>query len=163
MVREDAHEAIVPRGLWRKCQTKRRPSARSGRLTQRYLLQGLATCASCGRAMYLSGGQRTKDYAHYVCRRPECDRRAYARAQALDDHVMNVLEGELNPADSSNWVPRPGGDDAEVSEAEAAVEDAKADLDGYLADTTLRRTLGAERYAEAVGSYVAVVNKAEAP
>ncbi len=51
VTRDDAHEAIVPRGLWRRCQAKARPSARTGKLTERFLLQGLATCASCGRAM----------------------------------------------------------------------------------------------------------------
>jgi hypothetical protein len=38
--KDDAHEAIVPRSLWLKCQSKRKPSARTGRLTERYLLQG---------------------------------------------------------------------------------------------------------------------------
>ena len=74
LVREDAHEAIVPRALWRRCQARARPSAPSGRLTRRYLLQGIATCASCGRVMYLSGGKRHgKDYEHYICRRLECE------------------------------------------------------------------------------------------
>ena len=35
-------------------------------------------------------------------------------------------------------------------------------LDGYLSDTTLRRTLGPDRYNTAAADYMAVVNKAEA-
>ncbi len=161
-VKKDAHEAIVPRALWRRCQEPGRRSARSGKLTQRYLLQGIATCAGCGRAMYLSGGQRTKDYAHYVCRRLECDEHAYARAQRLDDLVLNTIEEEVNAADPATWVARPGSDDGETAEAEAALGDARADLDGFLADTKLRRVLGPDRYAEAASDYVAAVNQAEA-
>ena len=70
-------------------------------------------------------------------------------------------------ADEETWraatfVPRPGGDDAEIEEAEHALENARADLDGYLSDTTLRRTLGEARYNRQVADYVAVVNKCEA-
>ena len=43
-----------------------------------------------------------------------------------------------------------------------ALEDARADLDGFLADTTLRRLLGPNKYAETVADYVAVVNKCDA-
>jgi site-specific DNA recombinase len=178
-VKDDAHEAIVPRGLWRKCQEPGRKSARSGRLTERFLLQGLAVCASCGRAMYLSGGKRRgKDYEHYICRRLECDDHAYARAEQLDTFVLNRVEELLtgvdydgrrvgDPADEETWraatyAPKPGGDDAEVAEAEAALEDAKADLDGFLADTSLRSILGAGKYNETAANFVAVVNKCEA-
>ena len=59
-------------------------------------------------------------------------------------------------------MPRPGGDDADVAEAEEALADAKADLDGFLADTSLRSILGTERYNEAAANFVAVVNKCEA-
>jgi hypothetical protein len=134
--KKDAHEAIVPRGLWRRANEPGRKSARDGRLTGRFLLQGLALCGSCGRAMYLSGGKRHgKDYEHYVCRQPRCSDHAYARARALDDFVLNAIEevltglnpdGErVGPGDHERWraasfVPTPGGDDAEVAEAEAA-------------------------------------------
>lgn len=77
--------------------------------------------------------------------------------------MLNVLEERINPADPAQWIPRPG-DGREVEEAESALEEARApaDLDGFLSDTTLRRVLGADRYAETVSDYVAVVNKAEA-
>jgi site-specific DNA recombinase len=179
LTKDDAHVAIVPRALWRRCQEPGRKSARSGRLTERYLLQGVAECAWCGRAMYLSGGNRHgKDYEHYVCRRPECGERAYARAADLDAFVLNTIEERLTgldydgarvgkAADEATWraatfVPRPGADDADVAEAEQALADAKADLDGFLADTTLRRVLGSDKYAATVSDYVAVANKAEA-
>jgi hypothetical protein len=155
-VRADGHEAIVPKGLWRKCQTKALPSARTGRLTERFLLQGIATCGSCGRVMHLGGGAKQAPY--YSCRRPGCGNHAYAQAHRLDAYVVNVLDERINPADPAQWIARPG-DDREVEEAEAVLEDARADLDGFLADTTLRRLLGPGKYAETVADYVAVVNK----
>jgi DNA invertase Pin-like site-specific DNA recombinase len=177
VTKDDAHEAIVPRGLWRRCQGRGTRSARSGVLTERFLLQGLATCASCGRAMYLAGGRSPRNPPSYVCRRLECGAHAYARAQWLDDFVLNTIQQELTgvdpdghrvgPGDSERWraatfVARPGGDDRDVEEAESALEEARADLDEFLEDTKLRRVLGAGRYAEAASDYVAAVNQAEA-
>ena len=174
-VKDDAHEAIVPRSLWRRCQRKARPSARTGVLTERYLLQGVAVCANCARALYLSGGQRKNPY--YFCRQRGCDDHAYAQAAALDSFVLNTIEERLTGRDydgvvtgrpdaarwhAATFVPRPGGDDADVAEAEEALADAKADLDGFLADTSLRSILGTERYNEAAANFVAVVNKCEA-
>lgn len=161
LTKDDAHEAIVPRSLWRKCQSKRLPSARSGKLTQAFLLQGLCSCATCGSTMYLSGGGKRSQHPYYICRSPRCTEHAYAQANALDSFVLNVLEERINPADPAQWIPRPG-DGREVEEAESALEEARADLDGFLEDTTLRRALGADKYAETVSNYVAVANRAEA-
>jgi hypothetical protein len=158
--KDDAHEAIVPRSLWLKCQGKRKPSARTGRFTERYLLQGLCTCANCGSTLYLSGGSRKNPY--YLCRDLHCDEHAYAQAAALDAFVLNTIDEAANAADPSSWVAKPGGDDREVEEAATALEDARADLDGWLADTKLRGILGGDRYADATADRVAVVNKAEA-
>jgi DNA invertase Pin-like site-specific DNA recombinase len=159
--KDDAHAAIVPKGLWRKCQSSRKPSARTGRLVGKYLLQGLATCSSCGGTLYLSGSGRRVRHPYYICRHIRCTEHAYARAKELDSFVLNKLEEAENPADPSTWVAVPG-DDRDVEEAEAALEEAREDLDGFLEDTTLRRALGADKYAETVSNYVAVVNKAEA-
>lgn len=176
-VKKDAHRAIIPRAIWQRCQATGRKSARSGRLTERYLLQGLATCSRCGRVMYLSGGKRHgKDYEHYICRRLDCGDHAYARAAELDAFVLNFIEEaatgldydgiRTGPGDEAAWrtatyVARPGADDADIAEAEAAFEDARDDLDSFLADTNLRRILGPDKHAEAAANYVAVVNKAE--
>ena len=177
-VKKDAHRAIIPRATWRRCQAPGRKSARSGRLTERYLLQGIAMCSSCGRVMYLSGGKRHgKDYEHYICRRLECGDHAYARAAELDAFVLNFIEEAVTGLDydgartgpglgeerwrAATFVARPGADDNDISEAEAELEDARADLDSFLADTNLRRILGPAKHAEAAANYVAVVNKAE--
>lgn len=176
-VAEGAHPAIVPRALFRKCQVPGRKSARDGRLTERYLLQGLAMCASCGRVLYLSGGRRTKDYAHYICRRLECIDHAYARAGQLDNFVLNRIEELLTGGDydgvrvgegdearwrEATYIPRPGSDGAEVAEAENALAEAREDLDEFLSNTKLRRVLGAAKHTEAAENYVAVVEKCEA-
>ena len=144
-------------------------------LTERYLLQGVAVCANCARALYLSGGQRRNPY--YFCPQRGCDDHAYAQAPALDSFVLNTIEERLTGrdydgvatgrSDKTRWraatfVPRPGGDDADVAEAEEALAEANADLDGFLADTSLRSILGPERYNEAATNFVAVVNKCEA-
>ena len=75
--------------------------------------------------------------------------------------MLNTIDEVSNPADPSSWVPLPGSG-REVEDAEAALEGARDDLDGYLADTTLRWTLRPERYNEAVSDYVAAANAAEA-
>lgn len=111
--------------------------------------------------MYLSGGGKKSQTPYYICRSPKYDAHAYVHAHALDSFVLNVIEEWTTAADPSTWVARPGGDTAEVAEAESALEDARADLDGFLGDTTLRRVLGADRYAKAASDYVAAVNKAE--
>ena len=80
----DAHEAIVPKPLWRKCQAKALPSARTGKLTEKYLLQGIAMCGSCGKSMYLSGSGRRCRNPYYFCRQLSCDLHAYAQAHRLD-------------------------------------------------------------------------------
>ena len=158
--RDDAHEAIVPKGLFRRCQAKALPSTRTGKLTERYLLQGLVSCASCGGTLYLSGSGRRCRNPYYFCRDLSCTEHAYALAYLLDAHVLNVLDERLNAADPAQWVAKPG-DGREVEEAEAALDEARQDLVGFLADTTLRRVLGQERYSATASDYVAVVNKAE--
>ena len=159
-VTEGAHPAIVSKSLFAKCQERGVQSARTGVLAGRFLLQGVARCAGCGRGLYLSTSGKGR--AFYRCRTTVCEARGYAGAEALDAHVLNVLDERLNPADPAGWVAAPGGDDAEVAEAELALAEARADLDGFLEDTTLRRTLGADRYNAAVADYVAVADKAEA-
>jgi hypothetical protein len=80
---------------------------------------------------------------------------------------MNRIEELLSlEADEETWrsatyVPAVG-DDAEVEEAERALAEAREDLDSFLADTTLRRTLGEAKHTEAAGNYAAVVAKCEA-
>ena len=97
---------------------------------------------------------------YYFCRSLHCPEHAYAQAARLDAHVLAVLEEAVSEADPSTWVVVPG-DDREVEEAEAALEEARG-LDSWLADTKLRGILGPDRYAGATADRVAVVNKAEA-
>jgi hypothetical protein len=167
-VTKDAHEAIVPRGLWRKCQGRAKPSARTGKLTQRFLLQGIATCASCGRAMYLTRGN--SGVPVYYCRRLDCDERAYAQAHRLDAFVLNMLFGYeddevsvpalVDTVSPETWVPLPG-DGREVEDAQAALDEVRADLDEFRTDTKARRSLG-DLWNDTLDAYVAAVNVAEA-
>jgi hypothetical protein len=157
-VREGAHPALVTRALFARCQGRGLQSARAGKLSGRFLLQGVAGCAGCGRGLRLSTSGAGR--AFYRCRTTGCPARGYAGAAELDAHVLNVLDERLDAADPAGWVALPG-DGREVEEAEAALAEARTDLDGFLGDTKLRGVLGAERYAAAASSYVAVVNKCE--
>jgi DNA invertase Pin-like site-specific DNA recombinase len=151
LMKESAHTALVSEGLWRKCQGRQLKSQRTGRLAQ---------CANCGRGLRLStGGNNHRPF--YYCRHRHCTERADAVANELDSFLLNTLDEELNPADPSQWVALPGGDSHEVEEAEAARDAAREDLDSFLADTRLRRALGAARHAEAAENYVAVLDKCE--
>ena len=161
LVKESTHPALVTEGLFRRAQGRGKQSQRTGRLAGRFLLGGVATCANCGRGLRLSsGGSNHRPF--YYCRGRDCRERGYAGARELDAFVLNTIEERTNAADPSTWVALPGGDDAEVAELEAARDAAAEDLESFLADTKMRRALGADRHAEAAGNYVAVLDKAEA-
>ena len=160
LVREDAHEALVSKALFARVGVKgNRYGSRTGRLTHRYLLQGVATCANCGSHLRLTSGRG--ENVGYYCRNSKCEARAYANAARLDSFVLNILDERINAADPAQWVAKIG-DDAAIEDAEHALGEARADLDGFLSDTTLRRTLGADRFNEAAADYVTVVNAAQA-
>lgn len=164
-VRPDAHPAIISSGLFARAQRKGKHSRRSGVLSGRFLLVGIATCDACGRGLRLSQGNHGLPF--YTCRGVDCPARAYSRAQALDDFVLNTVEEWLSHgAEAATWeaatFATSPGDSREVEDAEAALEEARADLDSFLADTNLRRILGPDKHAEAASSYVAIVNQAAA-
>jgi DNA invertase Pin-like site-specific DNA recombinase len=159
--REDAHKALVSKALWKRCQVRGKQSARTGRLQGKFLLGGIATCASCGYGLRLSSGGRNGT-EFYICRHRHCTEHAYANAARLDSYVLNVIEERTNAADPSTWVARPGGDDAAVAEAESALEEAEAEFASFLADPKLRGILGPEAYAQAAEAHVATANKLSA-
>lgn len=161
LVKEDAHPALVTEALWRRCQTKGVRSQRTGRLAGRYLLGGIATCASCGRGLRLSSGGR-KGRAFYYCRGHDCSERGYAGAQELDDLVLDLAFEPLREGGlEAQWVAVPGGGEG-AAEAERAAEDAREDLDSYLGDVRLRGVIGPDRFADGASDRVAILNKAEA-
>jgi DNA invertase Pin-like site-specific DNA recombinase len=172
---EGAHPALVSRALFARCQGRGVQSQRAGRLAGRYLLQGVARCAGCGRGLRLSTSGKGR--AFYRCRTTGCAARGYAGADALDAYVLNSIEEQLTGLNYDGERVGPGvsdeahraatlvptlGDEAEVEEARLALEEARAELDEWLNDTELRRAVGPAKHTEAAASYAAVVAKCEA-
>ncbi|HSI98260.1 MAG TPA: recombinase family protein [Gaiellaceae bacterium] len=75
-VAEGAHPALVSRALFARCQGRGVQSQRTGKLAGRFLLQGVATCAGCGRGLRLSTSGKGR--AFYRCRTTGCPERGYA-------------------------------------------------------------------------------------
>jgi DNA invertase Pin-like site-specific DNA recombinase len=138
---QGAHPAIVSRALFAKCQTRGVQSQRSGVIASRFLLQGVATCAGCGRGLRLSTSGDGR--AFYRCRTTGCRERGYAGAERLDSFVLNRVEELLTGRDYDGvQVAEAGGektwrgatyvatlgDEAEVEEARHALEEAREDL-----------------------------------
>jgi Recombinase zinc beta ribbon domain len=174
VVTEDAHPALISRALFARCQTRGVQSQRTGKLAGRFLLVGIARCGGCGRGLRLSTSGDGR--AFYRCREVGCPARGYAGAERLDAFVLNRLEElltgrdydgyQIGEGDPDRWrdatfVARPAADDAAVGEAELALDEAKAELDSFLADVKLRSVVGPDRFAGMAADRVAIVNKCQ--
>lgn len=110
------------------------------------------------RAQALDGRQRPPPF--YYCRHRHCQERGYAGAADLDAFVLNRIDELLTgldydgvrvgeATDEEAWQAATfqtlPGDGREVEDAEAALEEARADLDAWLANTTLPRHGGVRR------------------
>lgn len=105
VVREGAHEPIVPKELWDKANLVRRERARGGspRHYVLYLLSGLIKCGRCGFSFEgQSTSLRGRNYYRYVCggynwkRVCECTSVPRDRIETfLIDAIEDVLSGNL--------------------------------------------------------------------
>ena len=170
IVNKAAHEPLVSKRLFDAVQAMRRKSSRNGTWQARTLLNGLVTCAGCGRKMSVFNsaykspvtGKLEKEpsyYCHGISADGECPDRAFIRASSLDNYVEErVLRYlELLPARH-----RERGNDvsARLERAERELASAEDDLKEFAKDTKARRTLGAKRWNETLEEYVTVVNVA---
>jgi DNA invertase Pin-like site-specific DNA recombinase len=170
LINAGAHEPLVDVATWSAAQP---PEVTQRRASADFLLSGIATCATCGQHLVGSrggrDGRRLYRCAGSINRRRAgqrgtlCDAPALTTAEPLERFVMETLEERYRAENVSlhvEGVERSGGSDAE--EARAAFMQAEADLEEFLADLTLRRVLGPDRYAEQAERHVANVDEKRA-
>jgi DNA invertase Pin-like site-specific DNA recombinase len=154
----DERLAIVPRATWEAAQPD---GPRRRRPARHYPLSGVARCGSCGEAMV--GGSAGANRRTYRCRASlklwkgtPCPSPVNVLADTLEEHVRALLTDLW----TCTWEAQ---DDAQgdLREAELALHSSEAELDDLLADVTLRRTLGAERFQRLAEANVEAVEQAQ--
>lgn len=157
LVNDTAHEPLVTRAEWEAAQ---HPGQRRKAASMSYPLSGIAVCAGCGRPMV---GSKSNEARVYRCKYGQaldggdkCSEPAVISASRLEPFVREALKRV--------WVERayevtdtpPGG----AADAQAALEDAEAELYAFAQDTTLRKALGSG-YQELLAARVAAVEEAK--
>jgi DNA invertase Pin-like site-specific DNA recombinase len=141
-VNERAHEPIVSRELFERVNgTRTRRAPLTGATTADRLLVGLARCSGCGGTLKVT--RRTDRHGSqlpdvYYCRddlKQRCTGRALVRCDDLDAHVADWFERQL--ASNPTMIDAVAATE-ELQTARAAVEEALADLDGYIEVTSAR-------------------------
>jgi site-specific DNA recombinase len=155
----DAHPPLVARAIWEAAQPKE-PRRRKPR--REYPLSGLAQCGTCGEAMI--GGNAGAGLRTYRCRASlklwkgdQCPAPATTVAQGLEDYVRAALADFLR----QRWTAHEDLE-GELAQAEMELRDAEAELDSLVADASLRRTLGPDRFRQLVEGNVQTVDEAQA-
>lgn len=99
----DTHLQIITTEEWVALQAAldaRAVNRMHGPASERLLLQGLATCSGCGRALHRSTStEQGAKVIKYVCSgriRKECPSPVTIRASVLDDYVVQALEPLLD-------------------------------------------------------------------
>jgi hypothetical protein len=154
----DAHPPIVSRAIWEAAQPE---EARRRKPRRDYPLSGLAQCGTCGEAMI--GGNAGAGLRTYRCRASlklwkgeRCPAPATTVAEGLEDYVRVFLAELLR----QQWTAHEDLE-GELTQAEIELRDAEAELDSLMADASLRRTLGADRFRQLVESNVQTVEDAQ--
>jgi hypothetical protein len=133
----DAHEPIVEKALWQRCQYTPKHSPKKIRSA----LYSLVRCGTCGRMMSFSLTEGAKSRLHvYRCNdRPSCARPAYARGDELDPLVEEFIF-------ASRRMPSIDTRD-EVLACESAVAKAEANLAAFRDEPSILTALGADAFA----------------
>jgi site-specific DNA recombinase len=152
IINPDAHTGIVSEDLWQRAQMTPRV-ARSGPNGSLPLLSGLVRCSGCRYSMSI--GRGPKGERLYRCRRRHasgtCPQPAQVMAESLEDYVQRMVLGEIDGV--AELVP----DSSERERVGAALDQARADLEGFRQDRGARRRLGPawlewlDDYLKAVG------------
>lgn len=165
LVKVDAHAPLVPASVWAAAQPEQEEPRRPKRT---FPLSGLARCASCGGPLVGSrAGRGQRAYRCSSAARPRrllepgtepCAAPAFTTAAPLEELVRSTLADRLH---GRAYV---GGDDPAdaLAEAEQALAAATGELDSLLADTDLRRIVGAERFRRLADNAVQAVEANQA-
>jgi DNA invertase Pin-like site-specific DNA recombinase len=144
---EGAHEPLVTPALFESAQASNgRYEPRTGIISEKTHLLGIARCASCGQNLHGSAsGQSGKRRAYYVCTGPKpCPHRASVSADALNKHVWLLLSEAVADGHEGIAAIIEGGD--AHGAAVQAVEDAQEEL-ALFVETTSVRDLGQDAWA----------------
>lgn len=153
-----AHEALVTRSEWEAAQqpseTRRSPSGT-------FPLSGLAVCAGCGRPMV---GSRSNEVRVYRCKYAKqggsenpCSAPAVISADRLETYARRVLKRAWL---SDGWQVSDTAPEG-AADAQAALEDAEAELFAFAEDKTLRKAVGDAKYHELLGQRTDAVEEAQ--
>lgn len=122
-----AHEAIVDRDLWQRCQWSDGPiEQRRGSMVKTVALVG-ARCAGCGNVMSVARGG--SGLPVWRCQNFNCTARGSIAAHRLDQFVQDELDAAIR---DNATVEDLLIDDAHFSELVEAVDRARADRDKLL-------------------------------
>jgi DNA invertase Pin-like site-specific DNA recombinase len=147
VVNEGAHEAIVSPELFAAVQPRTgQYHERNGTLSGQALLAGVICCHACGHKLRVIGSTyKGERIANYSCvgrySTGNCPAPASGKVKLVDEWVLSQLEnheatvGAAMVAMETRWL-----------EAKAAVEQAEAELDGWVENPTLLTTLGPQRF-----------------
>lgn len=160
LLNANAHEPLVTRSEWEAAQ---QPSEQRRKPDAFFPLSGIAVCAGCGFPMV---GSRSNEVRVYRCKyqysrpygtRHDCEAPAVISAERLESYTRKVLKRVWM---TDGWrvsdTPPEGAD-----EAQAALEDAEAELFAFAEDRTMRKALGDAKYHELLGERTDAVEEAQ--
>ena len=164
-VNPNAHDPVVSRRLFDKASKKGARAVGPESLTHLVLLRGIARCAACGYLMGVNSHRyRGKVIPAYYCRNIHCARRAWGRADLVDEYVeakvldyLDLLEVEATQVTSVDDEQL----QAELEAARARLADAQYDLSVFSKDVKARRLMGDTVWYEALNEYHTMVNLAQ--
>jgi DNA invertase Pin-like site-specific DNA recombinase len=134
-----AHEPLVDRATWQRCQHTPRPRNKDSYS----LLAGLVRCASCERMTSSNRLESTTSRFHvYRCNDKQklCSARGHARGDELDPLVEEFV---------FRYCGGPGpGERQAIEECEAAVAAAEKELAAYRDEPSILEALGGSAFAE---------------
>jgi DNA invertase Pin-like site-specific DNA recombinase len=140
----NAHEPIVDRALWQRCQHVPRPRGKKVPA----LLNGLARCGSCGHMLTSCRPEGRDSRFHvYRCdnRAISCRRPAFARGDELDPLLEEFVFCHYRDAPSVSARER-------VEACESAVATAKKALASYRDEPSIQGSLSAWSFSEGLSA-----------